>query len=219
MKNRNLQESYQYIESLLPRESDLHLQAREAANTLGLAHISISPVEANLVYHLIKMNKCKKFVEIGCLTGLSGVYILQALGSNGMLWTFEKDFKHAELAKPILERACLNSGAKFEIILGDAQQTLATINHYGPFDGIFIDGNKAAYSAYLEWAQQNIKTGGLIIADNVFLRGGVWGRTESNFSEKQIKVMQEFNNKLCDQKLFETFFIPTSEGLSVSRKK
>lgn len=108
---------------------------------------------------------------------------------------------------------------KIEFVLGDAREELKKLEALGPFDGIFIDGNKAAYMDYLEWAEKNIKTGGLILADNVFLNGSVWGEASARFSEKQIRIMQEFNKRLADPDKFVSVIAPTFEGLYIAIKK
>ena len=100
---------------------------------------------------------------------------------------------------------------------GAAEDSLKTLSAKGPFDGIFIDANKGAYLDYLLWAEKNLRPGSLVMADNVFLRGGVWGDTSSSFSAAQIKVVREFNARLADRRKYESVMIPTSEGLFVAR--
>jgi len=161
---------------------------------------------------------CKKFVEIGTLTGLSAQYIFEALATEGALWTFEKDPRHSEKAGQIFTQLDQTS-KKIHMIVGDARSELESIIAQGPFDGIFIDGNKAAYLDYLAWAEKNVRPGGLILADNVFLSGAVWGAaTKQRFSEKQIQVMQQFNQRLADSSLFTSVIVPTQEGLYLALK-
>lgn len=195
--------------------------AREFSDSLNKTGISLSPVEGRMLATLVKSHNCKSFVEIGTLTGSSGLWILRGLLHSGCLHTFENNPNHAEKAKIVFEQYqthFADHSKSIHVHLGDAECLLPTITNAGPFDGIFIDGNKSAYGRYLDWAEQNIRTGGLIIADNVFLSGGVWGEQDHPFSEKQISVMQSFNARLADENKFLTTFIPTSEGLSVSIK-
>jgi predicted O-methyltransferase YrrM len=97
--------------------------------------------------------------------------------------------------------------------------TLASLESHGPFDVLFIDGNKAAYGDYLAWGEKNVRTGGLIIADNVFLSGAVWGDpTEQKFNEKQIGAVKRMNELAFQSKNFESYFVPTEEGMLVCKK-
>lgn len=218
---REIQNSAQeaYIQNLLSPESSLKKQSRQASEELGLARISISPAEAQLVKTLLRLHGTKKFVEIGTLTGLSAQYFFEALPEDGELWTLEKDPRHAQKAQEVFTQFG-PSTKKIHLVVGDAREELSKLAAQGPFDGVFIDGNKAAYGDYLAWAEQNLRPGGLILADNVFLSGAVWGAdTTQRFSEKQIQVMQKFNQRLADPQLFESAVVPTFEGLYVAIKK
>ncbi len=220
--NQDLSPQETYLSSLFPSEaadlpSDLIERARTAAVELGKAAISLSPAEARIVSTLISSHGCKKFVEIGTLTGASALWILQGLHKAGSLWTLEKDPAHAKAAKEILKAyQKQNPEQTVTVIEGDAQETLKALSDEGPFDGIFIDGNKSAYCAYLDWAEENLKKGSLIIADNVFLSGAVFTGNTAKFSKKQVEVMREFNRRLADSSKYQSAIIPTSEGLFVA---
>lgn len=207
-----------YISSLVSLEEGPKKLSREYAEELGLARISVSPAEAQLVKTLIQLHGCKKFVEIGTLTGLSAQYIFDALPAGGTLWTLEKEPAHAEKSKDVFSR--LDQSKKtIKLVVGDAREELVKLETEGPFDGVFIDGNKAAYGDYLAWAEKNLRPGGLVLADNVFLNGSVWGEPQQRFSDKQIRVMQEFNKRLADPAIFDSVIAPTHEGLYIAVKK
>jgi predicted O-methyltransferase YrrM len=219
MRNSDSQQLENYFNSLNVKDGSLAKKARQAAEKLGLQDISLGPVECSILRTLVCTHRSRKFVEIGTLTGSSGLAILAGMPDGGELWTFEKEPKHAEHAEPILMEAAKHRHQKCEVILGDAQLRLFDIEEKGPFDGIFIDANKAAYFDYLKWAEKNIREGGIIIADNVFLGGGVLGIPTERFSEKQIDVMKEFNKRLFEKGLYESCFIPTIEGMLMSIKR
>ena len=168
---------------------------------------------------LIRLAGCKKFVEIGTLTGLSALWILRAMGEGGKLWTFEKDPAHAEsAAKTLHDYTQIHSSQAAQVVVGDAIATLPSINSNGPFDGVFIDGNKAAYGSYLDWAEKNVRKGGLIIGDNIFLGGTVYSSEKGKFSDKQITVMQNFNQRLADPTKYLSAVAPTAEGFFIAIK-
>jgi predicted O-methyltransferase YrrM len=207
-----------YIESLLPPESAGKVRSRAAAEELGLGRISLSPSEGQLLSFMIRRHQCRKFVEIGTLTGLSAQFILECMDGAGLLWTLEKTEAHAAKAREAL--ALHPWGDKASVVVGDARVTLETVASEAPFDGVFIDGNKAAYGDYLAWAEKNVRVGGLIVADNVFLSGAVWGEsTQQKFSEKQIGVLQAFNKRLSDPECYDSVIAPTPEGMTFAIKK
>jgi|SRR6185312_9888228 len=195
------------------KDSELKLKAREFSRELSKEQISLSPVEARLMATLIAAHGAKKFVEIGTLTGYSALWILEALGESGHLWTFEKDEAHAGKAREVF------SGIKnVTLVEGDAEATLPTISGHGPFDGIFIDGNKGAYGRYLEWAEKNLRKGGVIIADNVFLGGSVHTGQSEGWSKSVIETMRSVNKRLADRSKYFGAIVPTAEGLFVAVK-
>ncbi len=196
-------------------------EARDFSDQLNKTGISLGHTEGRLLSTLVALHGCEKFVEIGTLTGSSGLWILQGLKKSGQLLTFENNPAHAEKAKIIFAKyheLFPQKNQQTTVCLGNAEEELLKISNQGPFDGIFIDGNKSAYGRYLDWAEKNIRAGGLIIADNVFLSGGVWGEHDHPFSDKQIQIMKDFNLRLADENKYQTCFVPTSEGLSVSIK-
>lgn len=205
---------YSYIESVLTPESQPKLEARKKSEELGLEAISISQTEAHLIQFLGRIIRPKKIVEIGTLTGLSALYFLELLPRDGKLWTLEKSPEHIEKSKQSLG-AYLEAG-QCQIIEGDARENLHKISDQGPFDLIFIDGNKAAYYDYWKWAENNTSDNGMIIVDNVFLAGAVWGdQSQQKFSAKQILTVQNMTKEVFQSKKFISTFIPTNEGLLI----
>jgi predicted O-methyltransferase YrrM len=208
---------YSYIESVLPPETNDKRLSRQESEKLGLAAISISQTEAHLIQFIASLINPQKIVEIGTLTGLSALYFLELLPANGKLWTFEKSSLHSERSRQILQKYIQRG--QCEIIEGDALQNLPHISESGPFDLIFIDGNKAAYYEYWLWSKNNISPLGLIIIDNVFLAGAVWGdQSQQKFNEKQISGMHKMTHEILATKDFKSTFIPTGEGLLLLQK-
>lgn len=213
--SEDLSPQQNYLHHLFSDEaSPLFAKAREFSDELGKTGISLSAIEGRMLATLVKSHSCKKFVEIGTLTGYSALWIASSLGPGGKLWTFEKDPKHANHAEKVLSLyQQQNPGIDLQVVQGDAVETLPSIEKEGPFDGIFIDGNKSAYCDYLDWAEKNLAPGALILADNVFLGGSVFSGNVAQYSKKQISIMREFNERLADPKRYISCVIPTGEGL------
>lgn len=233
-------QNYDYIQHIFDAQLDLDFKkqlqvAIQNSESVFKKAISLSLAEGQILDFLIQQNLCLNFVEIGTLTGHSALWILKALDQNqrslnrgpdaiGRLYTFEKDPRHAEMARSVLQT--FSGLAAAEILVGDAVEKLPSIETKGPFDGIFIDGNKSAYGQYLDWAEKNLKKGALIVADNVFLSGQVFDSSskstipmvKNKFSDKQVKVMQQVNQRLADPKKYASALIPTEEGLFVAKK-
>jgi predicted O-methyltransferase YrrM len=208
-------------------------RSREAARQLHKEGISLSPQEGRLVQFLVQQMAGPRFIEIGSLTGYSALWILAGLragfpGQPIEFYTFEKDPAHAQVTRQILLEATAQwwpaGGARVEVWEGDARVRLPEWADQHPgqtVDGIFIDGNKSAYGDYLRWAETRLRPGAVIFADNVFLRGQVWGTDAESanvrFSAKQVEVMHQFNQRLADPQFYDSITLPTNEGLTVAR--
>lgn len=216
---RNFKEkSYEYIENLLGPESPAKEKARQNADQLGLGRISLSPVEATMLNFYIQSVNAEKIVEIGTLTGLSALYMIENAKPTARIWTLEKSPEHAALATEVLKKYI--DEQRCDILVGDARETLKLLDSKGPFDLIFIDGNKAAYLDYFNWAVKNLRTGGVIVVDNVFLSGSVWGgETQQRFTEKQIASVHTMNKLAFEHPALVTMLVPTQEGLLVCQKR
>lgn len=216
---KNQQEMLDYLDSLYPEmDSDfaeLLSEARKNSDSLNKTQISLTTIEAQILSTVIQLHQPKKMIEIGTLTGYSALWIARSM-QQGQLFTIEKDPKHAEMAKATLAK--MKSSVQVNVLNGDAREVLKDLAKQGPFDAIFIDGNKAAYGDYLDWAEENIRAGGLILADNVFAGGGVYGQGDGRFTDKMINVLKELNQRLADPKKYSGFLFPTAEGLFVARK-
>ena len=208
----------EYLEKLISGLHPYENQSRDASEKLRLGGISLSRGEAHVLRWVIRSKPLKKAVEIGTLTGLSGLYILDGLAEGGKLWTLEKSEEHASTAEPILRNFASSQNKQVQVIRGDARETLENLQSEGPFDFVFIDGNKTAYGDYQAWTEKNLKSGGLMVADNVFLGGAVYTPGESKFSAKQIGVLQKFNERLMDTSVWRAALLPTSEGLYLAEK-
>ncbi|NUM60257.1 MAG: class I SAM-dependent methyltransferase [Bdellovibrionaceae bacterium] len=210
-------------------------KARLDSIQIGKHNISLSEFEAQSLFQLIKMNYCNQFIELGSLTGYSGIFILSALVEGGTLYCFEKDLKWIPKLEENLKEATQlneNNSKSFEIIAGDALLNLKEILNSGQivtdkkvlkfpkqFDGFFIDANKSAYLEYLNVAIDLLKPGGVIIADNIFLEGSVWGEETQKFSKKQIEVMRSFNQMICNRELFDSLILDTTDGMVFAKKR
>lgn len=196
-------------------------QARQKSEELGLAGISLSRAEALIVCEQLREVGVKKMVEIGTLTGLSALYWLETMSESSSafkLWTIEKSEEHAAAARDTLADYIQNDQCC--IVVGDARVKLSELEREGPFDAVFIDGNKAAYLDYFQWAAKFVRRGGVIIVDNIFLSGAVWsGETAQRFNEKQIRAVCDVNEAAFENSEFRSTIIPTEEGLLICKMK
>lgn len=191
-----------------------HETAELASLRASLAdNISIHPEDGRLLQLLIALGNVKTIVEIGTFGGYSAIWMANALPDDGKLITIEKDPARAAAVRPTLV-----AHTKIKLMEGDALDVLSTLQ--GPFDMVFIDADKLNYLRYLDWAEKNVKTGGLIIGDNTFLFDAVWndGPIE-RVRETARQAMRDFNARLADPQRYDSIMLPSVEGMTIARKK
>lgn len=206
-----------YISSLYATEDITLTSIQKSINNNGIRAINVSPLEGRILQILLQIHQSKKVVEVGTLAAYSTTWIARALPDGGILYSFEKDEVVAKIARQNLTGSDVEN--KVTIISGDAHEKLKTIENDGPFDAIFIDAEKSGYVKYLEWADRNIRKGGLIIADNTLQAGNITKtQFENKREEKTINAIKAFNEAISNKQKYSSIIIPTSEGLSISIK-
>jgi predicted O-methyltransferase YrrM len=190
----------EFMSSLMPR-----------AVERGLPQISLSPESGKTLYLLAKMINAAKILEIGTLAGYSGIWLAQALPEQGKMITLEINAHHAEVARENFVAAGV--GDKVEIRLGPAGDLLPEVAKEGPFDLCFIDADKDGYPKYLDFALANVRSGGLIIADNA----DAHGRAHEVLNEgESARFIQIYNERVATDPRLVSMIIPVGGWLAVS---
>ncbi len=206
-----------YIATLYEPENEGLNSLFERLKSHGRLGINIGIVEAQLLKTLIRLYHPKKIVECGTLFGYSTIQMARALEKDAHIFTIEREEASAEQARMTFEECDILD--QVTLMVGEASEKLVDLVDRGPFDMIFIDHNKAGYTAALDWAEENIRRGGLIIGDNTLLWGEVAGVENARASKKQLEVMREFNLRLSNSAKYTSIVLPTSEGLTIAVKE
>jgi len=151
-------------------ESELHVCLREETyRVMDRPQMQVDVIEGRLLKMLVRLTRAHTILEIGTFTGYSALMMAEGLPDDGRLITCEVDPK----AEAIARRYFCESphGRKITIRMGPALETIKTLS--GPLDLVFIDADKANYSNYYEASLPLLKSGGLIVADNVLWSGKV----------------------------------------------
>lgn len=209
----DLREQYEaYISDLFAYEDDALKAIEESANANGLPSISVNPIDGYLLHWLAKLIEARRIVEIGTLAGYSGTWLARALPPNGKLYTLEVSEKHAKVAQANFERAGVAD--RVEIIQGQAAQVFKKVEHYAPFDMVFIDADKGSYGLYLEWAAVHLRPGGIVAAHNTYRDGRVMNPVADDD-----KVIDTFNRTLASDPRLEGIILPLGDGMAVARRR
>ncbi|HEY0815153.1 MAG TPA: O-methyltransferase [Pseudonocardia sp.] len=149
-------------------DSALDAAAADAADA-GLPPIAVTPAMGKMLQLLARTANARRILEIGTLGGYSTIWLARALPADGELVTCEIDRHHADVAAANLARAEVDK--LVDIRVGPARETLAGLD--GPFDFAFVDADKASGAEYFRECVRLVRSGGLIVIDNVVRHGKI----------------------------------------------
>ncbi len=214
--NKNKQNLY--LDQVFGFEDKLLKSIKEITQREKVISMQISPHEGRLLYFLAKSIKADKIVEIGSLYSYSTIHLVRSLNSNkGLVFTCDISKERHQTSQTLIKN--YPEYEKIKWVTGKALDTLPQLEKEGPFDMVFIDADKENYVKYLEWAEKNLRSNGLLVADNTFLFGSVYGDPERKINQKTVDVMHKFNQYIAQSPLWIGTLIPTTEGLTIAIKK
>jgi len=207
---------YDYV---LAHRSHAHdpLLANLQIETEGLGELSqmaISPDQGSLIGLLVAISGTKWAAEIGTFTGTSSICIARHLAPGGKLICFDQDFRSTSIARRYWIKA--NVQDRIELRLGDAHRLIPHFKPPNLLDFVFIDADKEAYDFYFETILPYVRTGGLILFDNMLRGGQVIHPVEKN--TPATRAVDHLNRKLASDPRVQSVLIPIADGLVVCRK-
>jgi predicted O-methyltransferase YrrM len=165
------------VGSLLAGEDDALRAAESGARDAGLPAIGVSAPQGKLLALLARAIGARRILELGTLGGYSAIWMARALPADGRLVTIELRPEYADVAGRALERAGVRD--RVEILVGPALDVLAgsPAAIRTPFDLAFLDADKATMPEQVMAVIPLVRSGGLLVCDNV-VRGGAVAAAE-----------------------------------------
>lgn len=202
-----------YAERYSSRLSDLlqEIATYTAANHPE-AHMLSGPLQGKLLEMISTLLRPKRILEVGTFMGYSALCLAAGLAEGGKLHTIELRDADADKAEGYFRRAKWDD----RIILhrGNALAIIPVLDEV--WDIVFIDADKPGYVDYYKLVLPKLRSGGLIIADNVLFHGQV---LEENVTGKNALAIQAFNEMVAGDERVEKVMLTVRDGLFFIRKK
>jgi predicted O-methyltransferase YrrM len=211
---------YQYIVNNSLRESELLQKNREETAQETMARMQISPDQGQFLALLVKLIGAKTALEIGTFTGYSALCIAPALAEGGKLYCLDLDDEEGKhwtgIATRYFKAAQIEN--RIELMLAPAKDSLFELEKTlcGHVDFIFIDADKESYQHYFEQGLKLLRTGGLMVVDNVLWSGRV---ADVDNHEIDTIALREFNQALHKDERIDLSMIAVADGLSLIMKR
>ncbi|HAI80247.1 MAG TPA: methyltransferase, partial [Chryseobacterium sp.] len=150
--------------------------------------------------------------EIGTFTGYATLCLAEGLAKNGKITTLDVNEELAYLPKKYFAESEFSEKINFR--LQDAKDFLKETEEV--FDLVFIDADKENYAEYFRLIKPKVKSGSVIMFDNVLWYGKV---LEENPKQESTKKIKELNDSVAQDTDFENLILPLRDGVNLIRKK
>ena len=201
-------EQAEYLDQLLTQSDPLltEMEAYAAEHRVPIADREV----ARFLEITARASGARKVLEIGMAIGYSVVHLARGMGEQGAVVTIEPNEEMIRAASGFLKRAGVLE--RVEIERGKALEVMPTLEE--TFDLLFIDAVKEEYSQYLDLGLPRLRTGGVVIVDNLLWGGKVAG----NDQESSTVALREFNRYFLNHPQLLAEVLPVGDGLGYAVK-
>jgi len=146
----------------------------------------VGPEKGIVLAEEIRKAKPKRVLEVGTLIGYSAIVMGKELDKNAHVTTIEIHAEEAKTAEDNIRKAGIPP--KVEVITGDAIRVIPELK--GVFDFVFIDAEKTEYLDYLRLAEDKLRKGAVIVADNA----GIFAKQMANYLD-YVRASGKYSSK------------------------
>ncbi|MEM6531989.1 MAG: class I SAM-dependent methyltransferase [Myxococcota bacterium] len=208
---------YPYYREVSVRESPLLTKLREETAQLPEAVMQIAPEQGQFMALLSSLMGARRVIEVGVFTGYSAVCVAETLPDDGVLVACDINREWTDIAQRYWKEARLDS--RIELKLAPAAETLSELLAQGQadsYDLAFVDADKTQYATYYELLLELVRTGGLIMIDNVLWGGSV---VDPDKNDESTEAIRAFNRMIHRDERVDLSMVPIGDGLTLARKR
>jgi len=208
---------YDYLQAVSLREPEILTQLRQETAQHPMAQMQIAPDQGQFMALLVQLMGAKKTLEVGVFTGYSSLVVALALPPEGKVVACDVSEEYTSIARRYWQQAGVAD--KIDLHIAPAEETLKSLlaeGQAGTFDFAFIDADKSNYEIYYEHALELVRSGGLIIVDNVLWSGRV---ADPQVQDNRTKAIRSLNQKLHQDQRVTLSLVPIGDGLTLALKR
>lgn len=203
-----------YIVETTVDEHPVLARLRAETAPMPSAGMQIGADQGRFMQFIAQTIGAKRYVEIGVFTGYSSLALALALPDDGHILACDVSEEYTSVARRYWREAGVER--KIDLQLAPATQTLdAAIARGDRFDLAFIDADKTNVDAYYERCLALLRTGGIVMIDNV-----LWdGRVAQADHDADTAALHAINEKASHDPRVDAVLLSIGDGLLVARKK
>ena len=202
-----------YLERSCDPESDLLKQIdRETHLKVSLPRMLSGHYQGRVLSMLSKMISPRRILEVGTFTGYATLCLAEGLSEDGILHTIDINAELENMVRNSFSKSDLGNKIRYHI--GNAIEIIPELEEV--FDLVFIDADKKNNGTYYNLTIDKLRSGGLIIVDNVLWSGKVIDEKKADSSTTHIS---NFNEMVTADQRVEKLILPVRDGIFIIRKK
>ncbi|MFI7126334.1 O-methyltransferase [Nonomuraea sp. NPDC050153] len=193
------------------QEDELLHTARQRGLEMGATPI-LPSVGAALCFLATAVN-AKSVVEIGTGCGVSGLWLLRGMRTDGTLTSVDVEPEHQRLARQAFAEAGF-SGGRVRLISGRALDVLPRLSD-GGYDMVFADGAKHEYADYFAEAVRLLRVGGIVAIGNM-----LWHNRVADPAQRDTDTvtLREVGKLVQSDDRLRSVLMPLGDGLLAAIK-
>ncbi len=159
---------------------------------------------------LASVGDARSVVEIGTGAGVSGVYLLRGMSTDGVLTTIDVEVENQRAAR----EAYAEAGARLNrtrVIPGRAMDVLPRLTDRA-YDLVLVDAEPVQAPAYVEQALRLLRPGGAVVVNDALSRGQV---SDPARRDPVTTAMREAAHRIQDENGLSAGLFPVGAGLLV----
>jgi caffeoyl-CoA O-methyltransferase len=201
-----------YLDSLVPpRQAEV--QSMEAyAQQTGFP--IVGPASGQFCYLIARLISARHIFELGSGYGYSTSWFARAVQENGGGKVYHVVWDDDLSQKARKHLGSLGYADLIEYRVSEAIQALRETD--GPFDLIFNDINKHAYPDSLPVISSKLRSGGVLIVDNLLWHGKIFDPTDQ---APETQGVREFTRMVTTSPDWIASLVPIRDGLLIAYKR
>ena len=208
----NCPEMDRYLENHASAEPAILKKLRkETYQKTTQPHMISGYQQGRLLAVLSRMMQPKNILEIGTFTGYATLCLAEGLAKEAKITTLDVNEDLAYLPQKYFNES--EYSAQIDFRIQDAKVFLKETNEI--FDLVFIDADKENYVEYFKLIKPRLKSGSVVMFDNVLWYGKV---LEENPKTKSTQNIKELNDLVAQDEDFENLILPLRDGVNLMRK-
>lgn len=192
-------------------EDDVIASARARATEVGV--VPVGSGAGTALRFLASVLDARAVVEVGTGTGVSGLWLLRGMSSEGVLTSVDLEAEHQRLAKDSFAEAGFAS-QRVRLITGAALDVLPRLTD-GHYDIVFCDAAKAEYGDYLDAGLRLLRPGGVIAFDNALWHDKVADPAQR---DGETVAIRELGRRIAEDETLLSVMLPVGDGLLLAQK-